>query len=433
MVDLDENDIAAHSGRFIAMLDDAFRRYGAPDGLPARLRDAVAATPRHRFVHRFRVGDGTLQDLDATPAQMLSTVYSDQVMRHVDAAGELLPSTNSQPSYVLWLLNLLALEPGQAVLEIGSGSGWLAAVMARLVAPGGKVVGVELIPDLARQSRTDLAECGIGNVEILCGDGTRGHADGAPYHRAIITAATWDPPGVLFEQLIDGGRALVPIELRDGSGCEVTVLRRRGEVLVGERMIPGWFVPLLGVGQDRAGACRRLETLPLWNQMWNQGRGQPIMRRGLPLGTWVGRGAAPIAAQFRGFLGRTEPGLVAAVTEADAKWTPWRPERASLPTPPFGLVDDADRSLALWDAGELLSYGGPAAALRLARAYASWAELGLPGLGSFALEIHRADAAPAAGSFWVEQRGATALAWHLKPDAATWRDLLGDAGQPLGE
>ncbi|WP_428491953.1 protein-L-isoaspartate O-methyltransferase family protein [Rhodopila sp.] len=428
MAKLDNNDIAAHSGGFIAMLDDAFRRYGAPDGLPARLRDAVAATPRHRFVHRFRVGDGALQDLDATPEQTLSAVYSDQVIRHVDADGELLLSSNSQPSYVLWLLNLLALEPGQAVLEIGSGSGWLAAIMARLVGPGGKVVGVELIPDLARQSRTDLAESGIGNVEIICGDGTRGHAADAPYHRAIITAATWDPPAVLFEQLIDGGRALVPIELRDGSGCEVTVLRRQGNVLVGERMIPGWFVPLQGVGQDRAGACRRLETLPLWNQV----RGQPIMRRGLPLGASARRGPTPIATQFRGFLGRTEPGQVAAATEDEAKWTPWRPAQASLPTPPFGLVDDADRSLVVWDAGELLMYGGPAATLRLARAYASWAELGLPGPGAFALRVQPADAAPPAGG-WVEQRGASALAWRLKPDAATWRDLLGGAGQPPGE
>ena len=421
MAELDNNEIAAHSGRFIAMLDDAFRRYGAPDGLPARLRDAVAATPRHRFVHRFRVADGALQDLDAAPEQTLSTVYSDQVMRHVDAAGELLPSSNSQPSYVLWLLNLLALEPGQAVLEIGSGSGWLAAVMARLVGPSGKVIGVELIPDLARQSRADLAESGIGNVEIICGDGTRGHAGGAPYHRAMITAATWDPPRILFEQLMDGGRALVPIELRDGSGCEVTELRRQADTLVGERVVPGWFVPLLGAGQDRAGACRRLETLPFWSEMV----GQPNMRWGLPLGALSLRGAAPIAAQFRGFLGRTEPGLVVAATEPDAKWTPWRPAQASLSIPPFGLVDDADGSLALWDAGELLSYGGPSAAERLARAYASWAELGLPGLGAFALRIYRADAAPLAAGGWVEQRGASALAWRLQPDAVNWRDLLG--------
>ena len=232
-------DVAAHAARFIAMLDDAFRGYGMPGGLPPRLRDAVLATPRHRFVHRFRLGDGPLQDLDAEPGQSLPAVYSDQAMRHVDEAGEPLPSSNSQPSYVLWLLHLLGLDPGQAVLEIGSGSGWLAAVMGRLVGPGGKVVGIELIPGLAQQSRTDLEGVGTGNVEIVTGDGAQGHGAGAPFDRAAITAATWDLPAMLFDQVADGGRVLVPVELRDGSGCEVTVLRRQGAVLVAEQSVPG--------------------------------------------------------------------------------------------------------------------------------------------------------------------------------------------------
>ncbi len=76
------------------------------------------------------------------------------------------------------------------MLEIGSGSGWLAAVMARLVGPKGQVTGIELIPDLATQSRANLATLGIGNVEVITGDGTRGHAAGAPCNTSVITAAT---------------------------------------------------------------------------------------------------------------------------------------------------------------------------------------------------------------------------------------------------
>ncbi len=346
MPTLSENDVAAHAARFIAMLDDAFRGYGAPEGLPPRLRDAVLATPRHRFVHRFRLGDGPLQDLDAEPDQALPVVYSDQVMRHVDEAGELLPSSNSQPSYVLWLLHLLGLEPGQAVLEIGSGSGWLAAVMGRLVGPAGKVVGIELIPGLAQQSRTDLEGVGVGNVEIVTGDGAQGHGAGAPYDRAIITAATWDLPAVLFEQVADGGRILVPVELRDGSGCEVTVLRRHGAALVAEQSVPGWFVPLLGPGQERGAAFRQLDALPFWSEV----RGAPSLRRGLPLGALLGSGPASVAAQFRAFLGRTAPGLAAFAAGAEVEWTPWLPAPpSSRAMPPFGLVDEADRSVALWD------------------------------------------------------------------------------------
>ena len=150
--------VAPHLARFLDMLDSAFRRYGVPDGLPERFRDAVAATPRHMFVHRFRlsggptrdrIDEGALRDNDADPVGQLADIYSDAVMIHVDAAGVQLPSTNSQPSYVLWLLDLLDLRPGQRVLEIGSGSGWLAAVMARLVGKNGHVTGMEIIPELA--------------------------------------------------------------------------------------------------------------------------------------------------------------------------------------------------------------------------------------------------------------------------------------------
>ena len=123
---LSPEQVAPHMARFLDTLDAAFRGYGVLDGLPPRFRDAVTATPRHRFVHRFRIGDGPLQDNDAAPARHLPDIYSDAVMRHVDAVGDLLPSSNSQPSYVLFLLHLLGLEQGQAVLEIGSGSGWLA-------------------------------------------------------------------------------------------------------------------------------------------------------------------------------------------------------------------------------------------------------------------------------------------------------------------
>jgi predicted O-methyltransferase YrrM len=95
-----------------------------------------------------------------------------------------------QAADVLWLLHLLGREPGQAVLEIGSGSGWFAAVMGRLVDPAGKVVGIELIAGLAQQSRTDLEGVGVGNVEIVTEDGALGHGAGASYDRAVITAAT---------------------------------------------------------------------------------------------------------------------------------------------------------------------------------------------------------------------------------------------------
>jgi hypothetical protein len=293
--------------------------------------------------------------------------------------------------------------------------------MGRLVGPTGKVLGIELIGDLAQQSRTDLEGAGVGNVEIITGDGVLGHPAGAPYDRAIITAATWDLPVVLFDQIADGGCVLVPIELRDGSGCEVTVLRRQGAVLVGEKTVAGWFVPLARAGQTRSRAYRPLEELPFWRAV----SGQPSLRCGLPLGGVPGGGPSSIATKFRAFLGRTEPGMAVFTAGADGRWTPWSLISASSRIAPFGLVDEADQSVAWWDGGELVGYGGREAIVRLARAYATWAQIGLPGIGSFALEVHRADAATArGGECWVELRGETTLVWRLKSGAAGWQELV---------
>jgi protein-L-isoaspartate(D-aspartate) O-methyltransferase len=411
---LSAEQVAPHEARFLAMLDTAFRGYGVPDGLPEQLRAAVAATPRHLFVHRFRIGDGPLRDNDADPGQNLTDIYSDAVMRHVDRAGEPLPSSNSQPSYVLFLLHLVGLRDRQAVLEIGSGSGWLAAIMARLVGPQGRVTGVELIDELAARSRADLESLGLRNVEIIAGDGTGGYAAGAPFDAAIVTAATWDVPFALLDQVAEAGRLLIPVELRSGDGCDVTVLRKQASALLAERSVPGWFVPLRGEGQDRTGVMR----IPPPD-------GEPVGRHALPLGVLSDGRRAPAAALFRAFLGRTEPGFVVVAGEPDDGWRP------GIAISPFGMkirnfgIMAPDRSTALWRAGEIISHGGLSAARRLARAYARWTELGLPGIADFRLEVYRAGTAPAAtDELWLEPRGATVLMWRLKPRAAPWRDLL---------
>lgn len=413
--------VAPHIDRFLDMLNVAFQRYGSPDGLPDRFREAVRATPRHLFVHRFRIGGGPLQarvdegalrDSDAAPASELADIYSDAVMTHVDEAGDKLPSTNSQPSYVLWLLHMLDLRPGQRVLEIGSGSGWLAAVMARLVGEGGRVTGLEIIPELAAQSRADLAGLGLRNVSVLATDGADGHAAEAPFDRVMITAACWALPGVLFDQVALGGRALVPVELR-GGGCQVTVLRRQRDGFVAEGAVPGWFVPLLGLGQDRPRLRFPLSALPFWEKIG----GAASHRAALPLATGPDGVGGGVAA-FRAFLGRTTPGFAVFGEGEPPEQRPW------LPAEPFGVVDEAGRSVALWANGELLGYGSPGAVRSLARAYGMWASCGLPGLAGLGLDIVQTDAAPSGDiPAWKEERGGTVLLWHNQPGAEHWKAI----------
>jgi protein-L-isoaspartate(D-aspartate) O-methyltransferase len=127
------------------------------------------------------------------------------------------------------------------VLEIGTGSGYSAAVLARL---GSEVVTVERHPELADAARSLLAELGFGNVEILVGDGSRGLPERAPFAAIAVHATAPNAPTALIDQLAPDGRLVVPIASRRAD--MLTQLRRSGDALVSELIGPCRFVPLIG-------------------------------------------------------------------------------------------------------------------------------------------------------------------------------------------
>ena len=149
--------------------------------------------------------------------------------------------TISQPYIVALMTQLLALRGGERVLEVGTGSGYQAAVLAQL---GGEIYSVEIDPVLAERARATLAGLGATNVHVRAGDGFFGWPEAAPFDAIIITAATPRLPDTLRDQLREGGRVVVPLEREDGESLAVGV--RHGAEVVWTWHGGVRFVPMTG-------------------------------------------------------------------------------------------------------------------------------------------------------------------------------------------
>jgi protein-L-isoaspartate(D-aspartate) O-methyltransferase len=151
-----------------------------------RVLAAMAAVPRERFVR--------IRDIDHA--------YEDRPLPIGDG------QTISQPYVVALMADLLELTPESRVLEVGSGSGYAAAVLGQLA---GEVFGIERFEALAESSRARLADLGVANVHVIAGDGTLGLPAHAPYDAILVSAASPDVPRPLLAQLAPGGRLVVPV------------------------------------------------------------------------------------------------------------------------------------------------------------------------------------------------------------------------------
>lgn len=198
------------------MVERQLRRRGIGD---ERVLAAMGEVPREEFV----------------PARQRRRAYSDAALPIGDG------QTISQPWIVAAICQALGLRGEELVLEVGSGSGYSAAVLARLAA---RVLGVERHASLAAEARAALDRLGVGNVELVVGDGSRGLPERAPFEAIAVHATAPAPPRTLLGQLADGGRLVVPIAgERDDM---LTVFRRRGAELVREEIGSCRFVPLVG-------------------------------------------------------------------------------------------------------------------------------------------------------------------------------------------
>ena len=155
--------------------------------------------------------------------------------------------TISQPYIVAFMTETLHLDPNSSVLEIGTGSGYQAAVCAEIAR---EVYTIEIVPELAKSAAQILQELGYTNVHVRAGDGFFGRQDKAPFDAIIGTAATGQIPKPLLEQLKPKGRMILPCEDADGLQYLVLVTKDQGGELWQTRVLPVRFVPMTGRVQE---------------------------------------------------------------------------------------------------------------------------------------------------------------------------------------
>lgn len=220
-----------------ARADDGPRETPAGDtaatrALRARLVDEVAARDP-------QVAPRTLDALREVPRHLFAPQASvvEAYANHAMPIGH--GQTISQPTVVAIMTDALRLDGSERVLEIGTGSGYQAAVLARLAR---EVDSIEIVPELATQATARLRALGIGNVRVRAGDGYRGWPEHAPYDRIVLTAAPPELPAALVEQLRDGGILVAPVGDDDQMLYRWT--KRAGEMLR-ESLGAVRFVPMV--------------------------------------------------------------------------------------------------------------------------------------------------------------------------------------------
>lgn len=206
----------------LRMVKEQIERRGVKD---ERVLEAMRKVPRHRFV----------------PVSVQQEAYADYPL----PIGH--GQTISQPYIVAKMTELLQVKEGDKILEVGTGSGYQAAILAEM---GAQVYTIEIIPDLAKKAEKNLQQLGYDKVHVLVGDGYKGYPPEAPYDGVIVTAAPPRIPEPLIEQLKTGGRMVVPV---GRYVQELKLLEKTEEGISVVDVLPVRFVPMVGEVEKEEG------------------------------------------------------------------------------------------------------------------------------------------------------------------------------------
>jgi protein-L-isoaspartate(D-aspartate) O-methyltransferase len=199
------------------MVADQLRPHGVFDD---RVLQVMASIPREEFL----------------PPKQRRHAYEDRAL--AIECGQ----TISQPLVVALMTQAAAPQPDDIAIEVGTGSGYQAAVLSRLCR---KLITLEREPALAEHAAATLARMGFTNVQVAVADGSRGWPDEAPYNIILVACAAAEVPRPLIDQLADGGRLVIPVGLASREPQDLRVYTRRGEDISFRSLFPVMFVPLV--------------------------------------------------------------------------------------------------------------------------------------------------------------------------------------------
>jgi protein-L-isoaspartate(D-aspartate) O-methyltransferase len=216
-------DFSVQRARMVAEIEAMYAETRSLTGLPAmspRVRAALGKVERHRLV----------------PPEQRTLAYRN----HPLPIGQ--GQTISQPYIVALSTDLIAPQPRHVVLEVGTGSGYQAAILAETV---GRVFSIEIIESLGKEAEERLKGLGYNNIEVKIGDGYQGWPEKAPFDAIVVTAAAPQVPEALVEQLKPGGRLVIPVGEAGGAQDLLLIVKTAAGKLERKTILPVRFVPLV--------------------------------------------------------------------------------------------------------------------------------------------------------------------------------------------
>lgn len=207
------------------------------------VEDAFLRTPRHLFVRIFSIDYEHWIEVDnSTVNNFLPIIYADATLLIYDDNHYV--STISQPSLVLHMLELLDIREGMRIFELGTGSGWNAAMLGRLAGEKGEVISFEIVPELAEEAGTILTSLDLHQVKIKSGDAAKLILEEEPFDRGVFTAGAFDLPLAFFDKVKEGGKLL--FVLKTGNDDLLLCLEKREDHFVETERMRCRFVNVMG-------------------------------------------------------------------------------------------------------------------------------------------------------------------------------------------